>query len=257
MIAMGGGLTSAAEAAEVLSCYRGLSSMANIEMTPHGPERPEYRRVHAAEKVTVGGSMAEALAGLGAVVLAILGLIGMLPFTMAAIATIVIGAGLLLRGSAISARFSELRRGLYTEGGRTRLQDGRGSLTIEMLGGLACIALGILALLGVNSALLLSIAPIVFGGTLLLGANVSSRLGELEAWQSGVDPRAVDVEREAGRGAAGSQMLVGIGAIVLGILALVGMMPGLTLILIAILAVGGAMLLSGAMVSTRMSHMMR
>jgi hypothetical protein len=195
------------------------------------------------------------LAGLGAVVLAILGLIGLLPFTLAAIATIVIGAGLLLQGSAVAGRFNELRRGLYTEG---RAQpEPRGGLTIEMLGGIASIALGILVLLGVGSGILLAIAAIVFGGTLLISASVTSRLGELEAWQAGVDPRAREVEREAARGAAGSQVLVGIGAVVLGILALVGIGPGLTLILIAILAVGGAMLLSGAMVGTRMSHMVR
>lgn len=231
--------------------------MANIEMTPHRPERPEHhRRTGAAEGVTVGGSTGEALAGLGAVILAILGLIGVLPFTLAAIATIVVGAGLLLRGSAISSRFAQLRRGLHAEG-RSRVHEPSGSLTIEMLGGLACIALGILALLGISPGLLLSIAAIVFGGTFLLGANVSSRLGELEAWQTSVDPRAVDVEREAGRGSASAQMLVGIGAIVLGILALIGASPFLTLILIALLAVGGAMLLTGAMVGTRMARMVR
>jgi hypothetical protein len=50
---------------------------------------------------------------------------------------------------------------------------------------------------------------------------------------------------------------VGLGAVVLGILALVGIGPGLALILIAILAVGGSMLLSGATIGTRMSRMAR
>jgi len=244
--------------------------MANIEMTPQGPERPEHHKHHrhhhhhhrhhhragAAEGVTVGGSTAESLAGLGAVVLAILGLIGLLPFMMAAIATIAIGAGLLLRGVAISARFHELRRGLYEEGAAP-VNVSRGGLTIEMLGGIACIALGILALLGLNSGLLLSIAAIVFGGSLLLGANVGSRLGELEAWQQELDPRAIEVEREAGRGSAGAQVLVGIGAIVLGILALVATTPELSLILIANIAVGGTLLLSGAVMGTRMARMIR
>jgi hypothetical protein len=212
--------------------------------------------VHTVERAAAGGSTAEALCGLGAVVLAILGLIGLLPFALAAIGTIVIGAGLWIQGAAIAARFNELRRSAYA-GGPTYLQGTRGGLTIEMLGGIACIALGILALLGIGTGLLLAIAAIVFGGTLLLGANVTSRLGELEAWQAGVDVHAREVEREAARGAAGSQVLVGLGAVVLGILALVGIGPGLALILIAILAVGGSMLLSGATIGTRMSRMAR
>jgi hypothetical protein len=230
--------------------------MANIEMTPQGgPSRPEHGRAYAAEKAAVGGSTAESLAGLGAVVLAILGLIGLLPFALAAIATIAVGAGLLIQGSAISARFDDLRREARATG-TTQVQGYRGGLTIEVLGGIACIALGILALLGIGSGFLLAIATIVFGGTLLLGASVTARLAELEAWYAGGDGRAREVEREAARGAAGSQVFVGIGAVVLGILALVGVGPGLTLILIALLAVGGSMLLSGAMIGTRMSHML-
>lgn len=229
--------------------------MANIEMTPQGPGRPEqHGRTHAAETAVVGGSTAESLAGLGAVVLAILGLIGLLPFALAAIATIAVGAGLLIQGSAISARFNDLRRDARATG-TTQVQSNRGSLTIEVLGGIASIVLGILALLGLGTGILLSIAAIVFGGTLLLGAGETSRLAELEAWQAGGDMRSRDVEREAARGAAGSQVFVGIGAVVLGILALIGVGPGLTLVLVALLAVGGSMLLSGAMLGTRMSHM--
>jgi hypothetical protein len=231
-------------------------------MTPRGHGRHEHHehherhvhgREHVATKTAAGGSTAESLAGLGAVVLAILGLIGLLPFTLAAIGVIVIGAGLLLRGMAMAARLTDLRRGVYSEG-RPHVHSARGGLTIEMLGGIASIALGILALLGVAPALLLSISAIVFGGTLLLSANDTSRIGELEAWQAGVDAHGREVEREAARGAAGTQALVGIGAVVLGILALVGVGPMLTLILISILAVGGAMLLSGALVGTRVAH---
>lgn len=256
MIGAGGGHASAAEAAAVLSCYRGLSSMANIDMTPHRPDRPEHHhreRVQTAEQVTVGGSTAEALAGLGAVVLAILALIGLLPVTLTAIATIAIGAGLFLRGSAISSRLNSLRHDVYA-GRPEPVRPSRSNLTIEMLGGLACIALGILALLRLGPAALLPIAAIVFGGTLILSAGVTSRLAELETWRTNADVRTREVEREAARGAAGTEVLVGIGAVVLGILTLVSVGPGLILVIIANLAVGGAMLLNGAMLGTRTSR---
>lgn len=228
--------------------------MANIDMTPHRPDRPEHHeRVRSAEQVTVGGSTAEALAGLGAVVLAILALIGLLPFTLTAIATIAIGAGLFLRGSVISSRLNDLRRDVYA-GRREHIRPSRGNLTMEMLGGLACIALGILALLRLGPGTLLPIAAIVFGGTLILSAGVTSRLAELEAWRANADIRTREVEREAARGAAGTEVLVGIGAVVLGILTLVNVVPGLLLITIANLAVGGAMLLNGAMLGTRTTH---
>jgi hypothetical protein len=207
--------------------------------------------VQTTEQVTAGGSTAEALAGLGAVVLAILALIGLLPVTLTAIATIAIGAGLFLRGMAISSRLNDLRRDTYAAGHREHVRPSRANLTIEMLGGLACIALGILALLRLGPGSLLPIAAIVFGGTLILSAGVTSRLAELEAWRSDVDTRTREVEREAARGATGTEVLVGIGAIVLGILTLVAVGPGLLLITIANLAVGGAMLLNGAMLGTR------
>jgi hypothetical protein len=222
--------------------------MANIDMTPQGPERPG-RPVHRAGTAVAGGSSAESLAGLAAVVLSILALIGVLRFWLAAIAAIVIGAGFLIAGSAIAARFDDLRRVMYPAG--TELRQVRGGLSIETMGGIAGVALGILALLGLIPLTLLAIAAIVFGGVLLIGSGTTARLAELEAAQFyGEHPRSHEVEREAARGAAGAQVFVGIAAIVLGILALIGVV-NLTLVLIAFLAVGGSMLLSGGALGAR------
>lgn len=248
-------MASAARAAAVLSCYKGLSSMANIEMTPHRPHRSEHHeKAETAGRVAVGGSTAEALAGLGAVVLAILALIGVLPVTLTAIATIAIGAGLFLRGMAIVSRLNEVRHESYSYRSSTTRVGRVGSLTIEMLCGLACIALGVLALLGFETGTLLQIAAIVFGGGLMLSAGATMRLADLMASHPDADPRAREVEREAARSTAGIETLVGIGAVVLGILSLVGISPTFLLVVIANLAVGGALLLSGAMLGARSSR---
>lgn len=226
--------------------------MANIEMTPHRPHRSEHHeKADTAQQVAVGGSTAEAIAGLGAVVLAILALIGLLPVMLTAIATIAIGAGLFLRGMAITSRLNELRHESYAERPLVARRGRGAGVTIEMLGGLACIALGILALLGIQTATLLPIAAIVFGGTLMLTAGMTTRLAELAAWQPSSDLRSREVEREAARSTAGVEVLVGIGAVVLGILSLVGITPGLLLVIIANLAVGAALLLNGAMLGAR------
>jgi len=226
--------------------------MANIDMTPHRPHRSEHHeKAETASRVAVGGSTAEALAGLGAVVLAILALIGVLPVTLTAIATIAIGAGLFLRGMAIVSRLNEVRHESYAYRSSTRRVGRVGSLTIEMLCGLACIALGILALIGFETGTLLPIAAIVFGGGLMLSAGATVRLAELMTWRDDVDPRAREVEREAARSTAGIETIVGIGAVVLGILALVGISPTFLMVVIANLAVGGALLLSGAMLGSR------
>jgi hypothetical protein len=82
--------------------------------------------------------MAEAVAGLGAVVLAILGFNDLAPERLASVAVIAIGGGLLLRGAAVTARATRV----MARSGREELAGG---LSAELLAGLAGIALGVLA----------------------------------------------------------------------------------------------------------------
>jgi hypothetical protein len=105
---------------------------------------------------------------------------------------------------------------------------------------LAIVALaGILALIGIASLTLLSVAAIVFGAALLLGAGATASLNCLIIEHH---YRAHEVARRVAgtmvSGATGSQVLVGLAAIVLGIIGLAGGYP-LTLSLIAFLAVRG------------------
>src|SRR5262249_7927802 len=97
-----------------------------------------------------GGSVTEAIGAIGAVVLAIIGLAGILSSLMASIATIVIGAALLMEGIA-SRQFvftRELKAGFFA--------------------GVAGTILGILALFGTAPQTLLAVALIVFGVSFLL-----------------------------------------------------------------------------------------
>jgi hypothetical protein len=211
---------------------------------------PERER---SAKVVAGGSMTEALCGAGTLVLAILGLAGILPGYLAAVATIVFGVALVAQGGAVAARFRHLVRETAPHEWDTRTELG-GGMGAELFGGVAGIVLGILALIGIGTAVLIPIAVIVFGGALLLGSSVSADLSTFGA--PGADPRFAHLARQASVAASGTQALVGVGAIVLGILALVGLDP-LLLTLVALLALGAAVLMSGTAVSSRMAAALR
>ena len=80
-------------------------------------------------------------------VLAILGLAGVVPMYMAFIATIVLGVALLFEGWALASRYSKLLSEMG--GGLLTATELGGGITAEFLAGAAGVALGILALLGV------------------------------------------------------------------------------------------------------------
>jgi hypothetical protein len=99
----------------------------------------------------------------------------------------------------------------------------------------------------------LSVAAIVFGAALLLGAGATASLNCLIIEHH---YRAHEVARRVAgtmvSGATGAQVLIGLAAIVLGIVALVGVHP-LIQSLVAFLAIGAAVAISGLALSTTRS----
>jgi hypothetical protein len=184
-----------------------------------------------------GRSTAEAIGGIAAVILAVVGLAGILGNLMAAIATIVIGAGILVEGWAIGAGYRQMSSSNPTAIQGLGLS---GALTAEFLGGMAGIVLGILALFRMVPDTLLAVALLVFGATLLLSSLAASQLqwrlsalgqAGAQSWATGALPAAHS-----------GQLLVGLGAVVLGILAVIGLAP-MTLILVGLLSLSAVMLL--------------
>src|SRR5262249_45281906 len=157
------------------------------------------------------------------------------------------------QGSAVASRFRHLIRETapYELDTRTELGGGMGA---EIIGGAAGVVLGILALVGLAPAVVLPIAVIVFGASLLLGSGATADLSTLSVGPR--HERFAQVARQATVAASGVQALIGVSAIVLGILALVGLDP-LALTLVALLVLGAGVLLSGSAVSTRMAALMR
>jgi len=206
--------------------------------------------LHPTEGIVMSGSIAETITGAGAIVLSIIGLVGILPQALLAVATIAIGAAFLMASGSIASRFNwVLSQSIGTTGEAEEVAVG---MTTEFVSGIAGIALGVLSLLGLVPQVLLPVAAIVFGFTLLFGIGPQTRLNDLEMMHSGLTHgMARRVAREAGSAASGILILLGLGAVTLGILSVVGLVP-VTLTLVAMLSLGGATLFNGAAISARM-----
>jgi hypothetical protein len=178
----------------------------------------------------------------GAVVLAILGIVGLFSTELAAIAVIGLGAMLLFQGASVVLRYGEL---LYEASPSSKVHAAEVSrgITAEFLAGVAGIVLGILALLRIVPMTLMAVAVITYGGTLLLTSGESVWLNSF-----GKDNEVVyQLRHSMGLAAAGAQALVGLAGLVLGILGLVGIAP-MTMILVALLAIGASILLRSSFV---------
>jgi hypothetical protein len=199
--------------------------------------------------VTTGGSIAQSIGGLAAIILAILGLVHIAPHYMVAIAALTLGAGLIFQGGNISMEYSSLLSRM-SQGKLENAMVG-GGISIEILAGVAGVVLGVLALVMVDPTVLLPVAVIVFGAALIVSSGDISRLNALKLEQSGADDVLQRLVRESLSVGSGTQIVIGLSSVVLGILALIGY-DWAVLSLVALLAVGVAVLVSGTTVTDRM-----
>ncbi|MGE5186644.1 MAG: hypothetical protein ACM31C_31535 [Acidobacteriota bacterium] len=221
---------------------------AHDDNSPDASSRTELRAERTTAATITGGSSLEAIGGGAAVVLAIIALAGYLPAYLTAIATIGIGGALLAHGAAVAARWNDTVARVHDETERVELVGGMSS---EVLGGAAGIALGIIALANVLPMVLIPVATIVLGGSILLAAPEQPELARLAR-----DPER-KVERVTYRGVeatSGGMALAGAGAVVLGILGVIHVGPALALSAVAMLGVGGALLLAGGALTARFAR---
>jgi len=188
--------------------------------------------------------LSESIGAIAIIVLAIIGLAGTAPSLMVSIATIVIGAAILMQGANMASEYAELfaaeEAGLAMPAGAVG-----GGITLEFLAGGVGVVLGILALLTPVTVVLPAAALIVFGSTLLLSAGATARASEFQSEGATLSASARALLRETASVASGAQIMIGISAIVLGILALVGMQAAV-LTLVGYLAIGAALLVVSA-----------
>lgn len=194
------------------------------------------------EMVTVA-PLTESVGAIAIIVLAVIGLAGTAADAMLAIATIVIGAAILMQGANTASEYAELFAA--EEAGLVKPAAVGGGITLEFLAGGAGVVLGILALLTPATLALSAAAVVVFGGTLLLSAGATARASSLHSEGMGTSIVAQSMMRQAAGVSAGAQIMIGVGAVVLGILALVGL-HAVILALVGELAIGTSLLMSSA-----------
>lgn len=207
----------------------------------------EREHPYAAARETVGGGwMLAAVAGTGALVLSIIGLTGYYSFYMLTIAAISLGAAFVFAGSTFGAEYLKLTREARRATGFWSGMSGA-----ELVGGAAGIVLGVLGIVGVDPVVLTAIAAIDFGVAFFFSSVSLSRLNRTLNTSYQTPPRFDGIGRRAIRAGVGIQVLIGLSAITLGIIALAGGAP-LYLTLVAFLASGFAFMISGAAVAGRM-----
>jgi hypothetical protein len=217
-----------------------------------GTTEQEKKAVEAAG----AGATTEAIGAAAAIVLAIIALAGILQLPLMAIATIVLGVAILMDAASVGARYSRLLRASWTGEGHLARTELGGGVSAGALAGIAGIVLGILALLGLSPVALCAVALIVFGGGLLFGSAAKGRLASLGTTHYGVSAHTGRLIDETIGLSSGGEVFMGIGAVVLGILSLLGLDP-VILVLVGYLGVGAAVLLSGSAFGARMFGILR
>jgi hypothetical protein len=210
----------------------------------------DAKRAYAVE---AGGAATESMGGVAVIVLSILCLAGVLPRVLAPIAGIVFGAAFIVEGAAIAARFRTLAAEVAGDrGGEFELGGG---MTVELVAGAAAVILGILALVGIVPRILVATLVIVGGAGLILSAGAIQRMHSLRATQT--TSGAYALTSAAVTSAAAAQVLAGLGAGVVGILALVNVGNPVALISAGLLVLGASITLSGTALSTKMLRLFR
>ena len=200
--------------------------------------RPTFteRRIEAA----AAGFGIASLLGLAVVVLAVVGLDGVLPRTMAAVGIIALGVALILEGSGIGAHLRSLRRGDVA----LRNKVASGALGVELVAGVGAVVLGLVAFFVTSPWLMLTIATIAIGVAYLLASGGIFQFGAL----AGPARRSSDVAlRSLVATYASARPIAGMAGAILGILALtdVGYAHQMTFVFVALIAMGAAGLLGG------------
>ncbi|HTV90877.1 MAG TPA: hypothetical protein VME41_17830 [Stellaceae bacterium] len=191
---------------------------------------------------TTVGPMTEGAAGIAVIVLTILGLSAISPAVLTSVATIIVGAALLVEAANTGLEYSKVNRRMAETGAAQTAELGA-DVTVELAAGFTGIVLGVLALLAAGSIMhLLPAALIVFGGAMLIAGLSATSVGGMT--QSVAGGQVVVMEADLAP-ARGLQILVGVAAIVLGILAFV-VPAGGTLLMVGLLVVGGGLLATSA-----------
>jgi len=213
------------------------------------------------DSVASYGGFVDAIGGVATIVLAIIGLAGVKSEILLAITTIVFAVALLIEGGAMMSEYASVA---FPSGGRVAAAEnvGSGGLSAHFLAGAAGIVLGILALIGIQSTILTSVALIAFGAAMVLSSSSVYQLHQMKRAAMAMSAEAQPMSgtevlaNEMATESAGALTLAGLAAVVLGILAVVGVNP-VVLTFAALIALGATLVLTGSSLSATVISFMR
>lgn len=170
-------------------------------------------------RIETGGSIAEMVGGIAVGVLAIISLAEATPsLVLLPIAVIVLGIALLAEGSTIAAEFTRFM-GLAVDAGPAGNMQA-GGIMLEFLAGIGLVVLGVLSLIGIATEILVAVSVITAGGAMILRSGMLLEMSDLHNQMSGLPEVQRRLARSSASGIISIQVLCGVAAIVLGILAL-------------------------------------
>ena len=190
-------------------------------------------------------SVFDAAAGALVALVAIIGLAGEAPRTMAALAFLGVGIAFSVEAAGIARRSQKLADPRNSLGAQITA-----SAMAELFAGATGAILGLLALIGIEPTLLLSIASISFAVALLFGTGAAVQVDTIAAHVEPSQTRRVI--HEAVVGASGARLLIAFGVLVLGVLSLAGV-ERLTLLLTVALSLAVALFLGSVSLGDRLS----
>ncbi|MBM3562117.1 MAG: hypothetical protein FJX16_02325 [Alphaproteobacteria bacterium] len=196
------------------------------------------------------------IGGIVTVLLAIFGIAGLYAPILAAIATILFGVALLAQGRTLFAHYTQASVEVIA---KTPVSDPAAYAPIAViLLSAAGAALGVLALLDVNSAVLTPIASIIFGAALVLSSVSAWRLNAISRASAKGQASLRDMlEYQMAFDSLGVQTFAGLAAIIFGILGASGATYDLTFNLMALLILGSALILKGGSLNAILLSFMR
>jgi hypothetical protein len=185
------------------------------------------------------------IGGVATVLLAVFGLAGLYAPILAAIASILFGVALLVQGRALLAQYTLAS---VEVAAKTPVIDSAAAIRFAViLLGAGGAALGVLALLDVNSAVLTPIASIIFGAGLVFSSASAWHLNAIRRASATGEASARDMlANQLALDSFGVQTFAGLTAMILGILATLGVTYDLTFNLVALLILGSALILKGS-----------
>ncbi|MEN6627623.1 MAG: hypothetical protein ABFD69_15470 [Candidatus Sumerlaeia bacterium] len=203
------------------------------------------------ERMTRGvvgfGSVASAILGGVGVIFCVYGLAGLNAATLAPLATILVGLSMMIGGGSFAVRTNKLGQESNVQGIGGAVG---GEMAVESVAGILGAMLGTWALLGIQPVALMAVAAIVMGGGMLIESIAEPTLGRVRLATYRENQPVERFTHQAIEVSAGVDLVFGLGAISLGILALAGFIP-MTVILMSMLTLGVGVLLGGSALAGR------